>query len=305
MIGDKIFKIILYTSAIIIFVIIVGIFISLFVNSIPSITKLGLKFLTGTKWNPNSIYSSNGEIELGILPFVFGTLVTSILALLISLPFSLSVAILLGEYLKKGILSVFIKSMVELLSGIPSVIYGFWGFFMLVPIIRNIEMKIDVIPYGVGIFTSSLVLAIMIIPYSTSIIRELTNLVPRDLKEAAYSMGATRFEVIRYVILPYIKSGIISGLLLSFGRALGETMAVTMVIGNLNSLPSSLFIFKDLYKTIFSPSNTMSSIMALEFNEASGIHLSAIVEIGLILIIITSIINFIGRYVIKKTSLTS
>jgi len=299
---DRFFKFILYCCAIIILFLILGIFISLIFNSFPSIGSLGFKFLTGTKWNPNSLYSG-GEKVLGIVPFVFGTLVTSILALLISIPFSLSVSILLGEYLKKGIFSTLIKSMVELLSGIPSVIYGFWGFFILVPIIRSIEMKIGILPYGVGILASAIILSIMIIPYSAAIIRELIGFVPTDLKEAAYSMGATRFEVIRYVVLPYIKAGIISGFSLSFGRALGETMAVTMIIGNLNSLPPSLFIFKDLYKVIFSPSNTMSSIIALEFNESSGIHLSALIEIGLVLIVISTIINFFGRYIIKKTSI--
>ncbi len=191
-------------------------------------------------------------------------------------------------------LSSFIKSSIELLAGIPSVIYGFCGLFILVPVIRFIEIKLGITPFGVGIFTASIVLSIMIIPYSASLGREVIQLVPSDLKEAAYSLGATKFEVIKNIILPFARSGIFAGILLSLGRALGETMAVTMVIGNVNALP----------KNIFSPSNTMASIIANEFMEASpgSIHLSSLVGIGLLLFIITTIVNIIGKYVIKRLS---
>jgi len=152
-------------------------------------------------------------------------------------------------------------------------------------------LKIGLPPYGVGIFTSSAILAIMIIPYSASLGREVIALVPTDVKEAAYSLGATRFEVIRDIIFPYARSGIFAGFLLSLGRALGETMAVTMVIGNANILP----------RNIFAPGNTMASVIANEFTEASGdLYLSALIEIGIVLFLVTTIVNIIGRIIIKK-----
>jgi phosphate transport system permease protein len=155
-------------------------------------------------------------------------------------------------------------------------------------------MKFGITPYGVGIFAASIVLSVMVIPYSASLGREVIQLVPSDLKEAAYSLGATRFEVIKSVILPYARSGIFAGILLSLGRALGETMAVTMVIGNMNSLPTS----------IFSPANTMASAIANEFMEASpgSMHLHSLVGVGLLLFIVTTIMNIIGKYIIKKMS---
>jgi len=154
-----------------------------------------------------------------------------------------------------------------------------------------LEMKLGVAPYGVGIFTASLVLSIMIIPYSASIGREVISLVPSDLKEAALSLGATRFEVIRQVILPYAGSGIVAGILLSLGRALGETMAVTMVIGNSNFIP----------KGIFSPANTLASVIANEFTEATGnLYLASLIELGLVLFIVTTLINLIGKLIIRR-----
>jgi len=162
-----------------------------------------------------------------------------------------------------------------------------------VPMVRSLEVKVGAAPYGVGILTASLVLAIMIIPYAASLGRELIRLVPSDLKEGAYSLGATRFEVLRHVILPQTKSGLFAGLLLSLGRALGETMAVTMVIGNTSILPDS----------IFSPANTMASVIANEFTEADRtLYLSALIELGLVLFIVTVVINIIGKLIIKRFS---
>jgi len=181
--------------------------------------------------------------------------------------------------------------MIELLAGVPSVIYGFCGLFLLAPLVRILEMKLGVTPYGVGIFTASVVLSIMIIPYSALIGREVISLVPTDLKEAALSLGATRFEIIRKVVLPYAGSGIVAGILLSLGRALGETMAVTMVIGNSNFIP----------KSIFSPANTLASVIANEFTEATGsLYLASLIELGLVLFIVTTIINLIGKLVIRR-----
>lgn len=280
------FRRILYLAGISTVLLLLAIFISLFIASVPAIKQFGFGFLISTVWNPVTT-------QFGVLPFLAGTLLTSLLALLISIAFSLAVAILLGEYYRSGPISAFVKGVVELLAGIPSVIYGFWGLAFLVPAVRFVEMRIGVAPYGVGILTASVILSVMIIPYSASLGREVISLVPSDLKEAALSLGATRFEVIRKVVLPYARSGILAGVLLSLGRALGETMAVTMVIGNSNTLP----------KSIFAPANTMASIIANEFTEATGrVYLASLVEIALVLFVVTAIINIIGRIIIVRMS---
>jgi len=265
-------------------VLVLGILVTLVVESIPSMKSLGLKYLWGKTWDPvNNVY--------GAAPFLLGTLLTSFLALIISIPFSFAIAIYLGEYNPKGWLSNFLKNTVELIAAVPSVIYGFWGLLVMVPLVRSLEMKIGVLPYGIGIFTASLILAIMIIPYAASLGREMIRLVPSPLKEAAYSLGATRYEVIRHVVLPYTKSGLFAGVLLSLGRALGETMAVTMVIGNTSMMPDS----------IFGPGNTMASVIANEFTEADHtLYLSALIELGLVLFLVTVVINMIGKSIIKK-----
>ncbi len=284
--GESLFKGGLAGSAWAMITLLVGIFITLLVASSLAIREFGLKFLVGTEWNPVTG-------EFGALPFVVGTLVTSFLALAICIPFALSIALFLGEYFRRGRVSSMLRSMIELMAGIPSVIYGFWGLYFLVPIIREVEMAIDVPPYGVGILTASIILAIMVIPYAASVSREVITMVPTPLKEAAYSLGSTRFEVIRGVVFPYARSGIVAGILLSLGRALGETMAVTMVIGNRNSLPTG----------IFSPANTMASIIANEFTEATeASYLSALMEIGLLLFIISTFISIVGKLIINKFS---
>lgn len=286
LVKEKAFSLILLTSSLIVLALLVAIFITLPLNAFESIKEFGFGFIIGSTWDPV-------QGVFGALPFIAGTLLTSFLSLALSIPFSLAIALFLGEYYREGVLPTILKSAIELLAGIPSIIYGFWGIFILVPIVMEIEIKFGVLPYGVGIFTSSLVLTIMIIPYAASMGREVIQLVPKDLKEAAYSLGATKYEVIRRVVLPIARSGILAGMILALGRALGETMAVTMLIGNTNSVPTG----------IFSPANTMASLIANEFTESgSGLHLSSIIEIGLVLFIITMIINLIGRYIIHKTS---
>ncbi len=286
LLSERSFKRVLHLAAIVVVLLLAGIFVSLIASSVPAIRQIGLSFLTGTTWDPVSG-------TFGALPFLVGTLITSLVALLISVVFSLAISIFLGEYFRFGATSTFIKGAVELLAGIPSVIYGFWGLAFLVPLVRLVQMRIDVPPYGVGILTASLILSIMIIPYSASLAREVISLVPSDIKEAALSLGATRFEMIRKVVLPYARSGILAGVLLSLGRALGETMAVTMVIGNANVLPNS----------IFAPGNTMASIIANEFTEATGaVYLASLIEIALVLFIVTAIINIAGRIIINKLS---
>ncbi|MBD3239082.1 MAG: phosphate ABC transporter permease subunit PstC, partial [Chitinivibrionales bacterium] len=221
---------------------------------------------------------------------------------LFSVPFSLAIALFLGEYFRRGPFSATLRSTIELMAGIPSVIFGFWGLYFLVPLIREFEMwlnevlepiGVSVLPYGVGILAASIILAIMIIPYSASVAREVISMVPTSLKEAAYSLGSTRLEVIGRIVLPYARSGIFAGVLLSLGRALGETMAVTMVIGNRNAVPTD----------IFSPGNTMASIIANEFTEATGeVYLSALLEIGLLLFVVSTIINIVGKLVLNRLS---
>ncbi len=266
-----------------------GIFITLLIFAWPSIKVFGFSFFIGRLWNPVTS-------KFGALPFLVGTLLTSFLALLISIPFSIAISVLLGEYYKEGVLSSFLKSSIEVLAGIPSVIYGLWGLFVLIPIVRNIEIQVGVSSEGVGLFSASLILAIMVIPYAASIGREVIALAPADLKEAAFSLGATRYEVVKKVVLPYARSGIIAGILLSLGRALGETMAVTMLIGNRNTIPHS----------IFAPANTMASVIANEFTEATlDIYVSSLINIALVLFLVTMVVNLIGNYIIKKVSITA
>src|SRR3984885_11756969 len=282
--AESIFKRTLIGVGVAMVLLVVGLMITLIVESMPSIKNLGLKYLWSKTWDPvNNVY--------GALPFLIGTLLTSFLALIISIPFSFPIAIYLGEYNPKGWLSNFLKNTVELIAAVPSVIYGFWGLLVLVPLVRAPEMKLGVLPYVIGIFTASLILAVMIIPYAASLGREMIRLVPSPLNEAAYGLGATRWEVIRSVVLPYTKSGLFAGVLLSLGRALGETMAVTMVIGNTSLIP----------KNIFSPGNTMASVIANEFTEADKpVYLSALIELGLVLFLVTVVINMVGKKVISR-----
>jgi len=281
---ENIFKRTLMIMGLVMVILVLGILLTLIVQSLPSIKSLGLKYLWSKVWDPvQDIY--------GAWPFLLGTLLSSFLALFISIPFSIAIAIFLGEYHPKGWLPDFLKNAVELIAAVPSVIYGFWGLAVLVPIVRNLESHIGVEPVGVGIFSSSLILAIMIIPYAASLGRSMITMVPLHLKEAAYGLGATRWEVIRSVVLPYTKSGLFAGILLSLGRALGETMAVTMVIGNTSLIP----------KSIFAPGNTMASVIANEFTEADKpVYLSALIELGLVLFLVTVVINLIGKKIIDR-----
>jgi len=261
-----------------------GIFITLIQGSLPAIRAFGPAFLIDARWDPV-------KVHFGALSFIVGTLLTSFTALIISLPFSFGVALLLGEYYRNGRFARVLQVSIDLLASVPSVIYGFWGMTVLVPLVRSLEIAIHVTPYGVGIFTSSLILAVMIVPYSSSIATEVIKLVPNEMKEAAYALGATRYEVVQKVSLNYAKSGIIAGIMLSLGRALGETMAVTMVIGNNYRLPKSLF----------DPGNTLASVIASEFTEAMNpLHLSSMIELALVLFLITMILNLVSRRIIAR-----
>jgi phosphate transport system permease protein len=281
---DKRFKKFLSLGGIVIVLLFLGILLALLVGSWDAIERFGLHFLTSKDWDPV-------QEKFGLLPFLAGSLFTSILALIISTPFSIALAIILGFYFKKGFIYDLLSFFSDLLAAIPSVIYGLWGLFFLVPIVRKMEISMGVMPYGVGILTASIILAIMIIPYAASIARETIAMVPDEIIEGAYALGATDLDVNTKIVLPYAKSGIIAGILLSFGRAFGETMTVTMLIGNTNIIPTS----------IFSTGNTMASVIANEFTEASkNIHLSSLIYIGLWLLIFTLLINYIGVRIVEK-----
>jgi len=279
--SERLFQYCLKLSGVLILMIAIGIAATLIVGSIPTFKEFGLGFIFSSDWNP-----TEGRESYGALPFIIGTIATSILALALTFPFAFSIALFLGEYFKKGRMSSILKSMIDLLAGIPSVVYGLWGFYTIRPIVVELGLNAQ----GFGIFTSAFVLAIMIIPYASSISAEVINMVPSQLKEAAYSLGATRFEVVKNVIIPNAGSGIFAGFILAFGRAIGETMAVTMLIGNSNNIPTNLF---DL-------GNTMASLIANQFGEAEGLKYTSLVAMGLLLFVITGILNLIGKMVMRK-----
>ena len=281
--SDKITRTVLFSASLLVLIISAGIVFSLVRGSIPAFREFGLNFIFSKEWNPTA-----GREVYGALPFIAGTLITSVLALIICLPLAFSTSLFIAEYFRNTRVANILSSLVDLLAGIPSIVYGLWGFYTLRPFIASLGDSNQ----GFGILASSLILAIMIIPYATSLSSEIIAMVPDELKEAAYSLGATRMEVIFRVIIPNASSGIIASYILALGRALGETMAVTMLIGNSNTMPSGLF----------STGNTMASIIANQFGEASGLKLSSLIAIGLILFAITGIVNSIGKYIIKKFS---
>ena len=280
--NDKLYKILLFAAALIMPIVCGGVVYALVTDAYEAFVHFGFfKFLTSSEWN----YTEGAE-QYGALPFITGTLLTTLLALIICIPFSLPVALFVGEYFKDTKVAAVLSTVTDLLAGIPSIIYGLWGFYTLRPII----MALNISPQGSGVLTASLVLAIMIIPYAASLSAEFIKMVPNDLKEGAYSLGATRAEVIRKVVFPVAGSGIFSSYILAIGRALGETMTVTMLIGNTNNIPNS----------ITSTGNSMASIIANQFGEADDLRLSALIAIGLILFLITAAINMVGKMMIKR-----
>jgi phosphate transport system permease protein len=262
-----------------------------------SIAKFGFRFWTGATWNPVSG-------DFGALPFIWGTLYSAVLALLVATPIALGIAIFISE-LSPGILRQPLAYLTELLAAIPSIVYGLWGIFVLVPLVRKAELAVPGPlrhiplftgqPLGVGMGTAALILAVMVIPFTSSVAREILKNVPMAQREAAYALGATRWEAIKAAI-SFGKTGVIGAVMLGFGRALGETMAVTMVIGNNPQISASLF----------APQYTMAAVIANEFTEAADdLYLHALIEIGLLLFIITVAMNALSRLLIwsmKKRS---
>ena len=277
---DKLLKGLLLIAAISIIPLSAGIIYSLTSESWDIWTQYHVgNFLTGTTWDASTD-------TYGAWPFIVGTLMTSFIALLICIPFSLSVALFTGEYFKGRKVAKWLSTIIDLLAGIPSIVYGLWGFYAVRPLLISLGVSAQ----GFGVLLASLVLAIMIIPYASSLSAEFLSMVPRDLKEAAYGMGATQWGVIRRVSFPVAGSGIFAAFILALGRALGETMAVTMLIGNTTNIPTHLG----------DTGNSMASIIANQFGEAQGLKLDALYAIGLVLFLLTMVINIIAKSVIKR-----
>ena len=280
-----------------VFSLLAAILVSLVYGSQDSLREFGLAFLWTADWDPvNDRY--------GALIPIYGTLVTSLLALLIAVPVSFGVALFLTE-LAPNWLRRPLGTAIEMLAAIPSIIYGMWGLFVFVPVFQRtlqpwlidalswlpgIGILFEGPPFGIGIFTAGLILAVMIVPFITAVMRDVFELVPPMLKESAYGLGATTWEVSRRVVLPFTRVGVMGGIMLGLGRALGETMAVTFVIGNAYRLSPSLF----------APGNSIASALANEFNEASGLQLSALFQLGLILFLITTIVLAISKYMLLR-----
>jgi len=295
---DLLFRSLTRVAAFGVLALLAAIILSLVIGSMPAIEAFGFGFLTSSDWDPvNDKYGA-------LIPIV-GTLVTSGIALLIAIPVSFGIALFLTE-LSPQVLRRPLGIAVELLAGIPSIIYGMWGLFIFAPLFADhIEPWLnDYVgemayigpfftgpPMGIGMLTAGIILAIMVIPFISSVMRDVFDVVPTLLKESAYGLGATTWEVMWNVVLPYTKVGVAGGIMLGLGRALGETMAVTFVIGNAHKLSQSLLM----------PGNSISSALANEFNEAVGeLYVSSLIELGLILFFITFVVLSIARYMLYK-----
>jgi len=299
--GDKFFKGLVIGASVYTLFMVALVFFALAEGSIPIFQEEGFNFITGTDWN-----AVEGRESFGALPYIIGTLVSSTIAMAIAVPISVGIAIFITEMMKNKIGTV-LSFIVELLAAVPSIIYGLWGLFVFRFWIRDyVEEPLHntfggfplfaQAPFGLDVFTAGIILAIMIIPIITAVSREVIKAIPHSQKEAAYALGATRWEMIKTAILPASKTGLMGATFLGLGRAIGETMLVTLVIGNaigLAAIPTSLF----------SQSQTLSSIIANEFNEASNdLHLSALIGLGLVLFVITIFINVAAIYIISKVS---
>jgi phosphate transport system permease protein len=297
-IQDRFFHGLTFAAALGVLILLGGVIVSLILGSLPAIQAFGFHFLTSDSWNP--VLN-----KFGGLPAIYGTLLTSAIAMAFAIPVGLGIAIFLTELCPPNLRRP-IGIAIELLAGIPSIIYGIWGLFVFAPFLQDhvqpaliaIFGPIPVLsnvfagpPYGIGMLTASIVLAIMVLPYISSISRDVFETVPPVLKEAAYGVGCTTSEVVGKVVLPYTRAGVIGGIMLALGRALGETMAVTFVIGNAHRISPSLF----------APGTTISASIANEFTEAVGdLYTSALVELGLILFFITFIVLAIARYMLMR-----
>ncbi|MDR3419591.1 MAG: phosphate ABC transporter permease subunit PstC [Nevskia sp.] len=291
------------TAALTVLVLLGGVIASLVQGSVPAIKAFGFGFLTSSSWNPVTE-------KFGALPAIYGTLVTSIIAMVIGVPVSLGIAVFITELcpprLKRPI-----STAIELLAGVPSIIYGIWGLFVLAPFLQEHVQPILIAlfghvplfnmifagpPYGIGVLTAGVILSVMVLPYITSVSRDVFETVPTVLKESAYGLGCTTWEVVRNIVLPYARTGVVGGVMLGLGRALGETMAVTFVIGNAHKIASS----------ILAPGTTISASIANEFTEAEGdLYSSALIELGLILFVITFVVLACARMMLARVEARS
>jgi len=296
--ADAAFRYLTQFFALVVFSLLAAILLSLVYGSSLTLSRFGVGFLFSSDWDPV-------QEQFGALVPIFGTLVTSLMAMLIGVPVSFGIAIFLTE-LAPVSLKRPIGTAIELLAAIPSIIYGMWGLFVLVPLLQTYVQPLIIgtagrlplvgalfegPPIGIGMFTAGLILSIMVIPFISSVMRDVFELVPDILKESAYAQGATTWEVMWHVVLPYAKVGVIGGIMLGLGRALGETMAVTFVIGNAHRLAASLM----------APGNSIASALANEFTEAVGdVYYSALIELGLILFFITTIVIGLAKLLLLR-----
>ncbi|MDG5800283.1 phosphate ABC transporter permease subunit PstC [Marinilabiliaceae bacterium ANBcel2] len=302
--GDKIFLITIVSLGISIILLALGMAWVLLYEGHTSLKVHGvIGFLTSSEWDPAV------KLRFGSLPFLFGTVVTSVGALVIAFFPAIAIAIFIAEYAPKWLGNI-IENMVHLIAAIPSVVVGIWGIFVFVPWMREVvyqpvytwalENNSSLLPIlgnpiGYGMASATIILALMIIPFTTALTKDAIDQVPKEQREAAYALGATHWEVIRMAVTPYARGGIMAGSVLSFGRAIGETMAVAMLIGNKNNFPF----------TIFGPAATMPSVIINEFREAvENLHLSSLMAIGLVLFVISLIVNLFAAYITRKLSIT-
>lgn len=296
--SDHMFHALTRACSVLVLVMFAAIVLSLVVGAWPAIKEFGFAFLWTEAWNPvRELFGAAAPI--------YGTIVTSIIAMIIAVPVGIGIAIFLTELCPR-VLRRSIGIVVELLAGIPSIIYGIWGLFVLVPIMQQtfqpaaigffegvpfFEILFAGPPYGIGMFTAGLILAIMVLPFIAAITRDVFETVPSVLKEAAYGTGATTWEVIWHVVLPYSRGGVVGGIMLALGRALGETMAVTFVVGNAHRISGSLF----------APGTTISATIANEFTEAIGeLYIASLIELGLILFFVTFLVLAAARYMLYR-----
>jgi phosphate transport system permease protein len=295
---DRIFYYLTLSSAALVVVLLLGVMVSLFLGAWPALSTFGPTFVWTQRWSPVK------EI-FGALTPIYGTLVTSLIAMIIGIPVSFGIAIFLTELCPQPLRRP-IGIAIELLAGIPSIIYGLWGFFFLAPFLQTTIQpfligtvgKVPLIgilfggaPYGIGLLTAGIILAIMVLPFITSITRDVFLTVPTLLRESAYGMGMTKWEVAKSIVIPYTRVGLVGGIMLGLGRALGETMAVTFVIGNSHNISPSLL----------APSTTISAAIANEFTEATGeLYTSSLIALGLILFVITFTVLALAKWMLAR-----
>jgi len=291
---DRIFVAVTRFFAALVLIALAGILVALVVEAWPALRKFGFGFLIGTTWSPaDDVY---GAVVAG-----YGTIVTSAIALLIAVPVSFGIAVFLTEMCPAKLARP-LGIAVELLAGIPSIIYGFWGLFVLAPVLQtHVQPLLSATglpifagpPLGIGVFTAGVVLALMVLPFIASVMRDVFQTVPAVLKESAYGLGCTTWEVVRHIVLPYARVGVVGGVMLGLGRALGETMAVTFVIGNANRLSASLF----------APGNSIASTLANEFAEADpALHIPSLFALGLLLFVITFVVLGVAKWLVQRSA---